>query len=412
MKEYWLYLESYTFVFKGRQGYSFYNSVSNQKFLVCQQEKVVNIIERLIDPEQMYCIEISDEDIDKYGIMSFVKKLRDSFAGDLFSKQIVRNKPVALNPKLSIMKSVERLKMHPENSVGQNLMSYLHELNIFLTGNCMLECKSCNIYSKQVTTCIKNHAELSILLLEKLLLNIQTTGLYKINFLGGDILSHDKWKDFCILISNLPFQIKLYAHYKNILPNSEKLKDIAKTHTLCILVPDDFSKNDLKYAIGLSKANNLNIELVFHITSNQQYSKATEFCEEKKIQDFSILPIFIGSNIYFFQQNVFLDYESIFSIPSSKKDIFTRMSLNTNDFGKLSVMSNGDVFSNVNCPKLGNINSSTLYDILYSEILNGKNWLRIRDMEPCNQCVYQWLCPSPSNYEIAIGKPNLCHVIE
>lgn len=33
-----------------------------------------------------------------------------------------------------------------------------------------------------------------------------------------------------------------------------------------------------------------------------------------------------------------------------------------------------------------------------------------RVQNPCNACIYQWLCPSPSNYELAIGKPNLCHV--
>lgn len=37
-------------------------------------------------------------------------------------------------------------------------------------------------------------------------------------------------------------------------------------------------------------------------------------------------------------------------------------------------------------------------------------WRRIREEEPCNLCLYQYLCPSPSNYEAVIGKTNLCHV--
>lgn len=40
----------------------------------------------------------------------------------------------------------------------------------------------------------------------------------------------------------------------------------------------------------------------------------------------------------------------------------------------------------------------------------GKSWFNIRNQPPCNSCIYQWLCPPPSNYEIAIGRPNLCHV--
>lgn len=412
MKKYWLYLESFTFIFKGRQGYLFFNSVSNQNFHVFPQEKVYNLIDQLLELEQMYCIEISDIEIDKYEIWPFIKRLRDTFTGDIFSKKMIKKKPIALCPKISIMKSVERLKVHPENSVGQNLLNYLHELNIFITGHCSLDCHSCNTYAKQVITCIKNASELNILVLKELLQNVQPTGLYKINILGGDIFSYTQWKELCLLINDLPFQAKLYNYFQNILLNFEKIKDIPKKSTFCVVIPYNFSKKELADSLELLERNNLNFELVFHITSNLQYSDAVSFCKKKGIEQYSILPIFTGSNKDFFQKNVFLDYESILSVSSSKKDIFSRMSLNTNDFGKLNIMNNGDIYANVNHPKLGNINNSSLYEILYSEILDGKTWLRIRDQEPCNQCVYQWLCPSPSNYEIAIGKPNLCHVIE
>jgi hypothetical protein len=29
--------------------------------------------------------------------------------------------------------------------------------------------------------------------------------------------------------------------------------------------------------------------------------------------------------------------------------------------------------------------------------------------EPCASCRYQWICPSPSDYERVLGIPNLCH---
>jgi len=44
------------------------------------------------------------------------------------------------------------------------------------------------------------------------------------------------------------------------------------------------------------------------------------------------------------------------------------------------------------------------------EMLDNTAWRKIRNDYPCCDCIYQWLCPSPSNYELAIGKPNLCHV--
>ena len=51
-----------------------------------------------------------------------------------------------------------------------------------------------------------------------------------------------------------------------------------------------------------------------------------------------------------------------------------------------------------------------IYEIISKELEEGRSWLRIRNQAPCNTCLYQWFCPSPSNYEIAIGRPNLCHV--
>lgn len=59
----------------------------------------------------------------------------------------------------------------------------------------------------------------------------------------------------------------------------------------------------------------------------------------------------------------------------------------------------------MNCSVLGNIQDSSLKELLYKEITEGNAWLRIRGNEkPCNQCVNRDLCPSISNYELVIGK--------
>lgn len=61
-------------------------------------------------------------------------------------------------------------------------------------------------------------------------------------------------------------------------------------------------------------------------------------------------------------------------------------------------------------PALGNIYTHSIYEIVCKEIEKGLSWFRIRNEAPCNECVYRWLCPSPSDYETAIGRPDLCHV--
>lgn len=79
--------------------------------------------------------------------------------------------------------------------------------------------------------------------------------------------------------------------------------------------------------------------------------------------------------------------------------------------GKLTIYPSGEVYANVNCSVLGNIQDSSLKELLYKEITEGNAWLRIRGNEkPCNQCVNRDLCPSISNYELVIGKNNLCNI--
>ena len=59
-------------------------------------------------------------------------------------------------------------------------------------------------------------------------------------------------------------------------------------------------------------------------------------------------------------------------------------------------------------PALGLVEKDSIYAIIRKEITEGQSWLRIRTQSPCDTCVYQWLCPSPSDYEIELNRPNLC----
>jgi pseudo-rSAM protein len=92
------------------------------------------------------------------------------------------------------------------------------------------------------------------------------------------------------------------------------------------------------------------------------------------------------------------------------KDVFSRQAMNIYDFGKLNIMPNGDIYANLNRPALGNIYTDNIYEIVQKEVEAGESWLRTRSQAPCADCVYQWLCPPPSDYEIAVGCPNLCLV--
>jgi pseudo-rSAM protein len=84
--------------------------------------------------------------------------------------------------------------------------------------------------------------------------------------------------------------------------------------------------------------------------------------------------------------------------------------MNTNFFGALYIYPDGTVKANPNTASIGKLIDTDILQIAETELIKNSAWRKIRDQEPCCQCLYQFLCPSPSNYEFAIGRPNLCHV--
>jgi pseudo-rSAM protein len=106
--------------------------------------------------------------------------------------------------------------------------------------------------------------------------------------------------------------------------------------------------------------------------------------------------------------------EDLTDVPVSKTTIFRRQVLNENFFGKLNILANGDVYSNMNHEPIGNAfeNDLSINEIVFNEMYDGKNWFKIRNEGVCKDCCNKYLCPSPSNYELACNKPNLCNIKE
>lgn len=92
------------------------------------------------------------------------------------------------------------------------------------------------------------------------------------------------------------------------------------------------------------------------------------------------------------------------------REIFRNKKLNANDFGTFIIFPDGSVKANINTKILGNINEISILELIYRELLENTAWRVVRNNMMCNNCLYQFLCPPPSNYEKVIGIPNLCHV--
>ena len=149
------------------------------------------------------------------------------------------------------------------------------------------------------------------------------------------------------------------------------------------------------------------IYLLFDERQTEELEQLEALYGEENIE---IKPVFIGDNLAFFENNIYMSEEEVMHPDCDKQDVFAHQVMNTNFWGRFYILPDGKVYSNLNLAPLGNL-EDRLYDLIVNEMKSHSSWRWTRDeITPCKDCLFRYLCPSPSNYESVIGKPNLCHV--
>jgi pseudo-rSAM protein len=153
-----------------------------------------------------------------------------------------------------------------------------------------------------------------------------------------------------------------------------------------------------------------NTHFHFIIRNASDVAAAEAIIEKHNLQHIDIHPFYDGKNVDFFREHVFLNKNDIFAVTVAQRKIFCNQALNSNFFGGLTVFPNGDVAANTHSAILGNIKKAPLLEIITKELEQNTAWRKTRSEKPCNRCLYQYLCPPPSNYETAFQRMNLCAV--
>ena len=71
MNKYWLYLEPYTIIFSQEEEFLAYNSISFKSRVFKNISRLREIISQLILIENMYCIDLSEDDIQLEEVKEF-----------------------------------------------------------------------------------------------------------------------------------------------------------------------------------------------------------------------------------------------------------------------------------------------------------------------------------------------------
>ncbi len=375
---YWFVIEPYVYVNITDKEALLYNTLDG---IVVESKTiaVIKLLQELIQKENCGVAFLSSEQFKQPDIYNFVMDIREKFMGDILNTNLSDGKPVQITPYTNFYRGNDLYIKH-NFSVLKNVLNNLLEVNIYIDNT------------------IRVNEFISFLrsLPENVTFN-----------LIGDFRHFQEADHLFYFLAECPNAKNIVCSYSDlILLKPECTNNFS--YRISVRFPiDEISWEESKQIL---KSQIMSYEYVFYLTSHEDYQQAEERIDQEKIERYFLKPVYTGSNMDFLKEQVFLKKEDILSTPMTLKNFFMNQAVNSYDFGKIYIQPNGDVYANMHFSSLGNIYQENIYELLQKEIERGNSWFRIRNQNPCNTCVYQWLCPSPSDLEIELGQANLCHV--
>lgn len=403
-KKYWFYVYPHVYFYYMQEKMLLYNT-HNGLYIESNDKECIQLIKEIYDPQNLGAILVSKVHL---SCSKIIDEIILKSMGRLVELQKQVEKPVNLLPILNVQRDVEKLILQNSNLLRHNIISYLSELDIFINQKCTQSCSHCKKYFRQYKSCKKQYSnvELSIDIIKNILSQIKLSSVSKINILGGNIFKYTQWSNLLEVISHhRNFHFHFWINYLNLIDN--QVFSPLNMFFMEILVTFPIQIMALE---RLLKSCNRNFMFHFFIENEEQYGESIRIIDNLAIENYNFVPIYTGKNKSFFSKSIFLEKNDIFSSTISMREIFRNKKLNANDFGTFIIFPDGSVKANINTKILGNINEISILELIYRELLENTAWRVVRNNMMCNNCLYQFLCPPPSNYEKVIGIPNLCHV--
>lgn len=406
-KSYWLYIYPHVYCCIKDKQVLLYNT-QNGESIETFDHTVISLLQSLHEENNLGAIYCKGEKLVKASYQEFLNEFCQKKMGNIIDVLQFPEKPIQLMPILNLQCDVEKLQKIEKRNIGENVLENLLELNLYLHAACSQNCQHCNEFYRQSLCCQTglndNSNILDISTLKNILLQIKSGMVGKLNLLGGNVFDYPYYNELTSLLSGYNGHVHIWSHYSNFNNN----KAIFGNYNYDVVVTYPLDMNSLK--LSLIVLRDMQTRFHFYITDVADYEITIQLIEKHNISNYLIHPVYIKTNQDFFENYVYINREEVLQAGITFNRIFTHQKMNTNFFGKLFVFPNGNVYANINSRAIGNIHKDMILDIVNNEMRINTAWRKIRDTAPCLNCLYQFICPSPSNYELVIGKANLCSV--
>lgn len=402
---YWLRINSNTFVWcKGDNGI-LYDAKQMRIFEFVNRGVIKRICAELSVIDNLYCVPICDKEFKDVQFKSWVDQIISGKFGLILKKQDGELKPISLPPLLNIQQDIRRFAKSPSHFGGKDLLKYLHEIIFYINGDNIDD----NHYYKQFIHPQYSQETLQIDKIEKFINSLGVAKPGVVHIVGG-IFQYpylERLMNF-IHVSNIHcyYYTTCYHILKGMMPVFFNQPYITLKILISLTANID---EDIIKAISVLSGFCGNLEWVFIVESEDDCIKIDELSELFSLSNVTFKAFFNGKNHAFFEHYILLSIEDRQNLNVTKNDVFAHQVLNSYNFGLITFMPDGTAYSNPNFSSIGSIETPPL-ELIFKELTEGSSWLRLRNMEPCISCPYQFLCPSPSNYEIAMERQNLCNI--
>ena len=409
IKGYWLFFEPYVHVALKRTSVLLYNTINGKHVKIIEPELI-----ELVYGTQHYLnqgvVFLSHTLYSQTSVRNFINEIREKYIGDIIDVALLPEKPIQFIPIPFLKKGTVKGKSSREDLNREDLFSYFHYLTLQINNQCNLSCAECSSAYQQNFNCFchqdQGELEMPLAQIEKICQQIKNFPLRRIYITGGNIFIHKRFSEILELFDHLKMICSFGVHYLNF-PKEEFLEKL-QGYKLEILVNPPYQTQKIESIIYLLKKQDIDYKFRFRVASEKDYELFNSFFAPLLTEDkFTTEPLYNGKNLDFFEQYVFMNESDIFEEPHSLRHIFANSILNSNFFGHLYINCAGEVKSNPNSNKLlGNISTHNFHELISNELMHNYSWKKTRSGSPCKNCVYQYLCPPLSNYELVLKKNN------
>lgn len=395
-----LLLYSYTYINTNGEKSLLYNTLSGDYFVIDNSE-ISQMLKQLVDSVgPNYILEFTDEISDDILNSIRIKKMgRVLKCDDIMPIQYASNINInGYSPYIYSDGISGRMKTASDNyektilekdyqsQMGKNIIDYFSILTVYYSGNQKINAKYAGAFKQYPFPYVGPEKNIDIDSLRDFLDN-KSDKLEKINLVIGDIVKEDLDLLFILLSYLREKSCAIYVY--SLVENQEIISKFANYIDIFSfwVLPDNSKKNFLLSTIDT--------EYLGLVTSHSEMEKYGENIE--------IYPYFTSSNKKFCMDESFFYVQNALEMKPTQNEVRASQFVNTNIFGELSILPNGDVYSCLQHPAIGNLYKSSLKEILYGEFLTFKNWFKVRrSISPCTNCIYNWICPPITNYEMAL----------